>query len=65
MSAARGCVLFEFFEIDVEIVERAITNGRRVRAQRLDVIEFRHPVSAPFDEIALQFFERSLQLDVG
>jgi hypothetical protein len=35
-----------------------------LRAQRLDIVEFRHTIGAPLDEIALQLLQRGLQLHV-
>ena len=63
--AARRRVFLELLEIDIEVVERAVANRRGVRAQRLDIVEFRHAIGAPLDEIALQLLQRGLQLHVG
>ena len=63
--AACHRVLLEFFEIDVEIVERAIADRRGVRAQFLEVVEFGYTVRAPPDEVTLQQLQRGLQLAVG
>src|SRR6185436_1643984 len=60
-GAPRACARLEGLEPDVEVVERALADGARRVARRLEVVELDDRRAALVDELALDLRKVALQ----